>query len=313
MSKASSQKIPLNPPIVLRVLAILAYVLPPIIFPAPSNPKYHFSTLQIIALSISVLTPWIAAWIFGVAGYSRLLKYAASIKDAQAARPFYLLARGIMVLVWGLIVATLIAVLRSHNPANHGLVVGTTIIVNYIYAFTPLAGFYYIRQAILQLNSAKRPRLALNVATGIVALGLLALAAIYVFLTFTNPNRTVAVDSITPATYYLPDWLVLLTVVVPVVASWTIGVLAVAEMYHYQRVVSGFIYRRFMRTLTYGLITIIISSILLEGLLALGTQRLLGSGLQALLAFLYAFLLVELIGYVLVSHGSKKLTLIETA
>jgi hypothetical protein len=314
MTKSASKQPFPNPHTALLVLAIVLYILPIIFFPASSGSTYHFSNFAIVLLSITLVAPWIATWIFGVIGYLRLVRYARTIEDQHAARPFYLLARGIMVLVWALIAGTLVSTLRSHNLGTPAVVISTTIIANYLYALAPLGGFYLIWKAIRQLGRGEGIyKRSSNTVTGVIMwLSLAALSVSYLYLTFTNTSRQIAVSATMPATYYLPDWLIVLTISLPVVASWIFGALAVADMYKYQRAVSGVVYRKFMSMLAFGIILIVSGSILLQGMQSVGPQRLLSGGLQPLLVLIYVFLFVQLIGYLMVSRGSKKLTLIET-
>jgi hypothetical protein len=316
MTKSTSKQSLLNPHIAFLALAIVLYIVPIVLFPASSGFTDHFSNFQIILLSITLITPWIATWIFGVVGYLRLLRYAQTIEDPRAGRPFYLLSRGIMILVWALIAGTLVSTLRSHNLGAPVMVISTTIIANYLYALAPLGGFYLIWKAIRQLGQGEdvmRRSSSSNPTSIIVWLSLVALSGTYLYLTFTNTSRQIAVSAAMPATYYLPDWLIVLTISLPVVASWIFGTLAVANMYKYQRAVSGLIYRKSMSMLAFGIILIVSGSILLQGMQSVGPERLLSGGLQPLLVLSYVFLFVQLIGYLMVSRGSKKLTLIETA
>ncbi len=296
-------------------LAIGLYIVFTILFPPPptaSSMDYHLSTFAKIALTITVLTPWIASWTLGVFGYIRLEQYARSIKDKASARPFRLFSRGIMTLVWSLILATLIGTIRSHYPGVHQLIVTTAIITNYLYALAPLAGFFYFWKAIRELGYGKVGLKQMGLAGTFSMLVFIVLAAAYIALTFTNPNRQVGANATITATYYLPDWLIATTITLPVIVSWALGFLAIGSMYRYQRAVTGFIYRKFMSSLSYGMILIEAGAIFLQGLQSTGSQRLLGVGIPAVLGLLYLFVFIQLFGYILVSQGAKKLTLIET-
>lgn len=313
MSKPAVGQARLNVHIVLLGAAVAAYIGMIVLLPSTPNRTYQLSDFEIFILSATLVIPWIAAWVYGVTGYLHLAAYARSIKDEAAARPFRLLSRGIMVFVWSLIIATLISTFRSHHLTNPHIVVPTTIIDNYLYALAPLAGFYYIWRAIRQLGQDKIKLKQLDLTAGLAALALVALIVAYTVLIFTNSARQMSPGEAVPATYYLPDWLIVVSILLPAAISWVLGFIAVIWMYRYQRVVSGFIYRKFMRALSYGVILIISASIMLQALLSLGPQRLTSAGLGWVLAFLYLFLVIQLAGYLLVSRGAKKLTLIETS
>ncbi len=313
MAKPAPYRSLLNLHFIVLSLAIVAYALPVIFFRPQATNTYHFSNFQVIILTVTLMVPWVATWVFGVMGYLRLLRYGKVIQDNAEARPFKLLAWGVMVLVWSLILATLVSSLRSRFLDVHPLVVSTTIVLNYLYALAPLLGFYLIWKAIRLLGYGKIALKRLKLPAILVGLGLAVVVAGHISLVFTNPDRQIAPSNIMPATYYLPDWLIVLTVVLPVVLSWALGVLAVAGMYQYKREVPGFIYKRFMRILSHGIILIVLGSIFLQGIQSLGPQRLLSSGLQSILLLLYIFLFVQLAGYLLVNHSAKRLTIIEKA
>ena len=301
----------LSPHIIVMAIALTVYVLLGYILPTPTaRPAYNFTPLQIFIIRITVLVPWIATAALGTIGYVRLRRYAESVPDRTASRPFRLLSMGIMVLIWSLVIASIVGQVRSHYIYNHAIVVPITIFANYLYALAPLVGFAIIWKAVRKMSGNPQP-LQLSAATIVAIVVLVGLAVSYIALIFTNPNRQTDVSATIPATYYLPDWLTVATIALPVIASWVVGFAAVARIREYQRKVSGIIYRKFMGTLSYGVALFVSGSILYEGLLSLGTQRLLNAGLGAVFVLIYLFLTVQFVGYLLVSKAAKKLTIIE--
>jgi hypothetical protein len=57
---------------------------------------------------------------------------------------------------------------------------------------------------------------------------------------------------------------------------------------------------------------LVAGSVLLQGFLSLGVARLIKLGLVNILLLIYLFLAVQLVGYLLIAWGSKRLTKIET-
>jgi hypothetical protein len=129
---------------------------------------------------------------------------------------------------------------------------------------------------------------------------------------FTNEIRTVTPDPRIPATYYLKDSLIVLTIVIPSFLAWLMGIRTILNLDNYSRRVEGSIYRRALSALSWGIWAVIAGSVFLQGLQSLGSARLFKLGLAKLIIIIFALLTIQLLGYALVALGAKRLNKIET-
>jgi hypothetical protein len=133
------------------------------------------------------------------------------------------------------------------------------------------------------------------------------LALVYIFLIYTNPNRQEAINAVTPASYYLPDFFIATTLVIPVIAMWWFGFSAAFLL---SEVITRSINADQFKAQTkilYGIWAIIFTSILLQALLSLGAGRLMSIGLGPLLGIVYVFIVLQGVGYLFVSLGARQL------
>jgi hypothetical protein len=129
----------------------------------------------------------------------------------------------------------------------------------------------------------------------------------YAWLITTRQQGGVASDP-----YHMPDWLIILTLVIPYTFIWCIGIQASVWLYKYRTSVKGFIYRRALVNLSQGVGVIIVVSVLLRFLTTL-TEQLNRLNVTPLLMVLYLLILLYAIGFGLVARGAKKLKQIEEA
>src|SRR4051812_22837765 len=99
---------------------------------------------------------------------------------------------------------------------------------NYVTVILYLLALLYILRASRKLNASIKPggwyyKSVRSVVVPIVTV----ISAVYVWLVFRNPFRTVSSDPLVRPTYFLPDWLIVLTIVAPYIFIWLCGSLAV--------------------------------------------------------------------------------------
>jgi hypothetical protein len=115
-----------------------------------------------------------------------------------------------------------------------------------------------------------------------------------------------------PATspYHLPLGWLLMTNVVPYFFAWILGLLAVLDIDAYAGKVTGILYRQALRILSAGLLTVIVTSILIQYVNSANLQqgRFIFGAVLVMRYMLYACLAA---GFGLVAHSAKKLQQIE--
>lgn len=291
------------------LLAALLYLY--LSFFAPQNPSsnaFDLSPAQRFFLRLTILIPYIATWVFGVFGLAALDRYVALTKGSNDVLGSLLrsLRTGFTWIIAGTISVALVGAIRSYVVPDNDTLPLFTIISNYLHVFPPLIGFLIIYRGAINLRS--RPEMSEYKHGGHVPSTAIVLfiSAFYIFLISTNPTRQ-ALQGSGAATYYLPDVIIGLTIVLPILVTWWIGFSVAFLM---SDLVPYFtrpeIYKGITRIL-YGIWSIIFSSIIIQALVSLGAERLLELGLGGLLLVIYLFVFVQGLGYFLVAFGSRVL------
>lgn len=102
----------------------------------------------------------------------------------------------------------------------------------------------------------------------------------------------------------------LITILLPTLLSWHLGLMAFLTIYRYKEHVKGAIYKNVFSRITTGLFIVIISSIGIQALVSLGSafQAL---GLGSTLVIVYGIIGVFVFGYYKIADGAKNLQVIE--
>lgn len=297
---------------VLGWWAVLAAIYTILIFILPANQKtmvvHHLSAFEYHILYFAVVLPYMFVWLAAFWGYAALQQYAKSIKKTKEGAAFSHLARGCYWLAWGLPVTAITSlVLNSAADSWHGWHTWAAVLTNYVAVIFSLIAFSIIGSAARELlNSAK---LSFSLAGARLIMLLFAFAGVvYCILTF----RHFVLNSLgsTDNPYLLPVWLVVLTITVPYLYAWFIGLLGAYEITLLGKNVSGVLYRRAMTYVAVGLVTVVLSFIALQyisgiappvGHLVLNTH----------LLFTLLFRVLGGLGFICLGFGAVKLKRIE--
>jgi hypothetical protein len=296
----------------IRRYSVLALVYLLLVFLLPANHQalhdYHLSVVEYKILLFSVGIPSLVVWFVAFFGYSKLQEYAHSIRKTPEADAFENLARGCAWLAWSLpipaIVGLLAGALANSWPSFYHAGI---IIINYTYLIFPLVGFSIIGSASKELLSRTKLQVSAANARGIMLLFVIG-GALYCYLAFGrfDPSSLGGADN----PYYMPVWLVLLTVIIPYLYAWFIGLLAAYEITCYSKQVRGVLYRQAMHLLVAGLIALIAGSIALQYTSSVQppTGHLI---LNYRLVLIITFRIVTGIGFALLAVGAQRLKKIE--
>jgi len=300
-------------PFIMGTLALwLVYLAISLNSPNTSQNQLHLSDQSLLLLKLSVALPYLLTWL--AAAYSAIIikQYALAIKPSRESSAFNNISWGITILLASLILSTFATTIRSYFSLYSEVRAALTIISNYAYVFPYFLAFIFLLKGARELarqNSTFKIALSTYCLFGIP---LAILSYIWLELIFTNQYRVISGGGSMFASYYLKDSLLVLTIVLPSLATWAIGVLAVVHLRSYYKKVTGIIYRKALSSLFYGFFGVIIASIFYQALLSLGARRLLDLGLEKLLFLIYVFVILQAIGYLLIRRGAKNLTKIET-
>jgi hypothetical protein len=246
--------------IALTVLYIL------LIFVLPANHAtmhhYHLSIVEYKVATAALATPAIAVWFAAFWGYAKLREYSQSIAKSKEGPYFDRLGIGCAWLAWSLPVTTISSLLLS-GIANRwsGFHPTAIIATNYLALIVPFFAFIIIASAARSMIGKFRIDLGLMSARLAMTL-FLAGGIAYCFLIFHRLDSTNL--SSTNNSYFLPAWLLIVSVIVPYLYAWFIGLLAAYEISRFSLNIGGLLYRKALIYMVTGLVAVILASIALQ-------------------------------------------------
>lgn len=294
-------------------LMIVAYAM--LTFLVPPDPealnRYHISTIQLRLIQLTIVLPVALIWFIATYGYIRFRDYARSIKKTTEGKAIGQLVKGIGVLAISLpltsLASTLSNIVLRTKPEY---VRWSTLFSHYLVIVLMLIAFRFIYSGARHLQDVTPVKQSAK-ELYILLIGFSAFAATYVYLLLSNPVKDTGDPKVVGQTiFFLPDWVLLLTLVIPYLYVWFIGLRACVFLNNYQRGVSGIIYKKALYFLALGIGAVVAGSISRQYLVAV-SNLLLDLRLGALLVLVYSLLIVIAAGYVLIGIGARKLQLIE--
>ncbi len=271
--------------------------------------KYHITSGQDIALVLTIAIPYIVIWLVALVGYLRFKLYSDTIKKSKDGAAFHIISLGLLWLAMWLPLSAVLGVIttgyyRAHASATAQMVV----LNNYINIVILLLAFWYMLKGTNQLlHVIKKP--APRLPQSMMML-FIASSAIFMLLVLHDPARQFPANGLAVATYYLPDWLTVLTIVVPTLITWHMGMQAVYNMYLYRKGVKGQIYKNAFSGIASGLSAVIIVLVVLRFFETLSSQ-VSKLALGPILLIIYLLLVALSVGYIRISKGAKNLQYIE--
>ena len=286
--------------IVIIVGAVLALALPP-------NPNslhvLHISAGEYRLAVFTLILPYALIWFSAFYAYDKLEQYALKLQSTREGEAFKKIADGLGILAWGLAIPTIIAlVLTAIEGQAPGFRPTHIIIDNYVAVLVPLIGFTFIGNGTRILTEIVRAR-PTSVGIRILAATFITVGVFFAYFVLHNQGKDTNA-------YYLPQVLLLLTIVVPYLYAWLVGLLGAYELRLYSLRTKGVLYQKALVWLAAGITIVIIGSIIvqyLDGVFAGRDSVSLGS----LLAIVYSLLVVQALGYSLIALGAKRLIKIE--
>ena len=105
-------------------------------------------------------------------------------------------------------------------------------------------------------------------------------------------------------------WLILLTIIIPYLYAWFMGLFAAYEIFLYSKQTKGLLYRRALTFLSGGFVITIISSVILQYVQS-DTTRIRRISFNWLFVGIYLLLLIYASGFLLIGKGAQRLKRIE--
>jgi hypothetical protein len=271
--------------------------------------RYDLTVSEVHVLSLTIALPYVLIWVVALFGYLWLRSYTSFLGKGKDAPGFKTLANGVFLLTLWLPVSTVSSNLASSYYGDHPASTAWLIrLVTYLNILLLLPAFYQLNRGANRLLSTTRTKR--RGMSQVQTVLYIVFAVLYVFVTFTDDARQVAIGTTTHATYYLPDWLTLLTVVIPRVCMWYLGFSAVASMILYRKEVKGAIYKEALRFVAFGMAGVVCVGILLRVIQSL-TSVINALSLTLLLLLVYGLLTIMAIAYAVLAKGAERLQKIE--
>jgi hypothetical protein len=310
MSAHPRQPLRAAPYVAMLIAAIAIYVV--ITLAAPVDTaimKYGLTETAVRLLQLTIVVPVIVIWAVASFGSFQTRRYGRSIDQTAEGSAFAKLGNGLGFLAASIIVSGLVGAVRPFVLDSHSQTAAVQIVVTYLYIVLPLIGFWLIHRASQRLlgstHGAESRRAKL--VCGVVAV---LLAAILSWVLLGNEYRNDSPDPNQFSSYYLSDFFLFATVVLPYAVMWWLGLLAASNIGRYARRVSGLLYQQFFRRVAWGLYGVIGFSIILQFLSA-AAPSLANADLESLLGILYLLIIFYGVGYALIASGAKRLRRIE--
>lgn len=271
--------------------------------PRATLQQYHLSSTSMRLVNVAVVVPVLAVWFLALYGYQKLRAYSALLGHTKEDEQVKSLTRGVMVLAfWLPISSTVSAALNLLARSHPAMVAPTTIFLNYMSLLFPLVALILISKGARGLGDMSKERLPQS-GVNVMAIVIILAGVTYGYLIAkAGPN----LDAI----YHLPLTLVLLTLAVPYIFSWFLGLLSAFYIHVYSKNVTGVIYRKSWNMLAFGIGWIILFLVVLQYTTAV-SARLGNLSLIAVLLLVYGALLLMGLGFAFLAIGAKKLKKIE--
>jgi hypothetical protein len=280
------------------------------VFTLPIDPdtlqRYQLTELKAKLLNLTVIVPLMLIWLTALYGFISLKQYANKVAGSKEGRAFRYLSLGLMVLAFSLPLNSLIATCAQQITNSHGnLLVPTTIIRNHVVLILSLVAFFLLVKGALELAKTVKRRDAASVP-GSYIVGLLSLSAIYGWLITSRPLN----HGIQEKAYFMPNWLLIFTLVIPYLLAWKAGAWATYYLYTFHKSVKGIVYKSAFKDLAWGIGVVVSISILIQ-LITTSSAQLSRLNLTPILLIIYGLLLLYAVGFGLVARGAKKLKRLE--
>jgi hypothetical protein len=286
---------------------ITVYLLMSLLYPTDPATihKYHLDLTAARAVSLGVAIPFIAIWLIAFYGSYALKEYSLRIKRHRDGAAFVMLATGVQITALYLPIRAVTKAVLNYTAHLHPVLAPyTTTVITYVNLLFPLVGFICINRAAKQLTDMAKARASLR-ALHLLGLTFIGLGVLYCYVIFTSKGDIAPTNWLITTQQYIPTFLRITTVMIPNLYMWLVGLIAVYEIYLYQKYAQGVLYRQALRLLSIGLAAVIASSILLQFITAL-SPHLTKLSLRNTLVITYSMLFLLGAAYITIARGVQQ-------
>lgn len=290
---------------VATLYAVLVFFLPT---NTASKASIGLSEVQYEFMLLGLRLPIILLLSLMFYAYRRMHRYSQSIADTPEGDHFATITKGLLLLVSGLLVISIFSAFINAYANTHPSFRGTSLIItNYLYLILSLVSLSYISSGAHRLTRTSNLMFKTKHLRVLMAV-LVFFGVVFCYLISSRLQGSTAMNSFNA--YYLPNILVWGTIVMPYLYAWFLGLFAAMELLLIARNTTGIIYRRALQYVAVGLVTLILSMVLLQYFRSVvpRTGRL---SLGFTLFMVYGIYLFGSIGSLSIGRGAKRLQRIE--
>ena len=289
----------------------LVYAVATLLSPAgPSLEDYHISGLQYNLLRLTVIMPLLLIWLSALYAILKTGSYLKEIRLSPESAGFSFIYYGLILGGISLVAPSFIDLYQAYHPDSYQTLRYVTILNHYLALLSVFITFYAFHKGSKALLSTQKlfypMRSELVVYFLIFLIGML-----FSWLVMNNPYRENSLDPAINPTYFLPDWLIFSTILIPYIMAWLNGIMGIAKLMFFTRSVKGIIYRQAFLYFSLGLSVIVILTVVLQ--LSSQLVYVLGRvGLSRFLPIVYGLIFLLVAGYMSIARGAKLLERFET-
>jgi hypothetical protein len=286
--------------ILLALYAVGTIFIPP---PAGTLSQYHITLAQLRIVDSTIILLYAGIWWCALYGFYTLHDYLELIRKNKDGKALSKLTIGIGLLAYWLPISSNFSLYTNwyiEKHPEHTAAVG--LLQNYMMLAIPLAAFIFICIGARQLGDLTNSRITLT-EINVMLISLIVIGTTYAHLIVSTDNRL-------NSAYHMKPLAMLITLAVPYIYMWGIGLMAVYEIHHYRTKVPGVVYRKSWRTLAMGVGSIIFVSIVLQFLVTI-SQKLTRLSFSWILMLVYVLLIMLAVSYILIAIGVRTLKKIE--
>lgn len=301
-----------RPAILIVILLATAYILEALLLPpdAQSVRRFGVSETTIKLLGLTVTLPLIGIWFVGLYSYLKLSAYTKLISGSEDGKAFALITRGLLILTLWLPISSVISNALSYIYHQNSAITATMVIMNNYFVIMLLLGAFFLtwKGSEMLARTVKRPpRMSF---VGVTAALFVVFSALYTYAVTHNPDRRIPHGGNPANSYYLPDPLLLTTIVVPYIFIWLLGTRTVQNIYHFRTNVKGVIYRQGLAALANGFAAVVLAIMSIRYIVSLSLWFN-SLALKYVLIVVYLLVFGVAIGFSLLASGAKRLKQIE--
>jgi hypothetical protein len=291
----------------MRWFIVLTFIACALALALPPDPQalhlYHLTSLSYRLVIFFLLLPYALIWYAAFYAFAKLSEYTRFLKNAKEEKAFRRITAGMGILAFGLVIPTIISTILNEIAAyHHGFKAADAIISHYIELVVALTSFTYLGSGARMLASSGKIRTSLNGAR------LFGLIFIIIGVSFTRASVTEHHYAGNP--YYLSIFPLVITLVIPYLYTWFIGMICAFDFWLYSKSIKGVLYKKAFSQLSSGLAVTIVGLIAIQFVTSAYGNRT-DESLTFILILIYALLGTLILGLSLMALGTNKLKKIE--